>query len=275
MRTLKIPFPDIAYYEKTRLSTVEEDLVTIVSGSHLIYVRNPSGISVGNFLVLDAFESEDAEIVSVSSIDSTSHLIELSTGTLVDHAVGVPVMRTPYNKLRVYRGTSIDTSTHTEITSSPYESLRPDNAYTYYVDTSGWISSLTAEITNSADTIVVNNGADCPATPFTVFLDSEELYVSSRSGNTLTVTRGYNNTTAATHLKGASIFSHYYSYAYYNSSTTALSNRVLYEDLLYDSILTVQQLVDWFMFGLDLTDDDGYPFPNSMLEFAIRSEEHT
>ena len=89
MRTLKVSFPDIAYFEKTRLQHPDEDMLTIVNGSQAIYVRNPAGISVNDFLVLEAFESEDAEIVQVASVDATQHLVELVNPTYIDHAVGV------------------------------------------------------------------------------------------------------------------------------------------------------------------------------------------
>jgi cell wall-associated NlpC family hydrolase len=285
MRTLKIPFPDIAYYEKTRLANPDEDVLTQVAGSQIIYVRNPAGILVGDFLILDAFESEDAEIVQVASVDSTQHLVELTNPTNIDHAVGVIIIKTPYDKLRVYRGTSTDVSTHTEITTSPYESLRPDNAYSYYTDTTGWYSNATQDITLSDQTIYVQDASGCPALPFTAFLGNEQVRVTAISGNTLTVERAYGYTTpplvtltsqmrmaeAVAHPIGTPIFVYYYSYSYYNSSTTLTGGKVLYQDLAYDTILTVTQLKNWFMFGLDLTDDDGYPFPNSMFEFAIRA----
>jgi hypothetical protein len=285
MRTLKIPFCDIAYYEKTRLANPDEDVLVQVAGSQMIYVRNPAGIFVGDFLVLEAFESEDAEIVQVGTIDNIEHLIELVTPTNIDHAIGVIMIKTPYDRLRIYKGTSTDLTTHTEITTLPYAPLRPDNAHTYYVDANGWLSKLTADITSSQQTIDVENASDCPALPFDAYIGGEKVHVTAITGNTLTVQRGYGyvapqtmdilaqvrNSAAVSHFTGAPIFSDYYSYAYYNSSTNKTTNKVLYIDSNYDSILTVGDLKNWFMFGLDLTDDDGYHFPNSMFEFAIRA----
>jgi len=65
----------------------------------------------------------------------------------------------------------------------------------------------------------------------------------------------------------------YYSYQFVNSSTSpvTLGNQTLITINDYEAVLTVDNLKNWFMFGLDLTDDDGYPFPVSMLEFAIRA----
>ena len=44
----------------------------------------------------------------------------------------------------------------------------------------------------------------------TILIDSEQLYVTSISGNTLTVERGVNGSTAATHSGGASLYRYDY-----------------------------------------------------------------
>lgn len=72
----------------------------------------------------------------------------------------------------------------------------------------GWLSTLTADITSSATSIVVSDSNGCPATPFTTFCDNEEIRVTgnTKSTGTLTVTRGYNSTTAVAHSKGSEIY---------------------------------------------------------------------
>lgn len=206
MRTLKIPFPDIAFYEKTRLQGQTPDQLTVPVGSSSLYFRNPIGFATDDWVILEAFESEDAEMIQVGDVDREAHLIDLKSGTQTyqEHAVGVVVMKTPYNKVKVFKGSSVDITTHVEMSGSPFD-LRPDTAHTYVFDSVGTTSD-------------------------------------------------------------------YYSYQYWNTvGAGSGSDKVLYTDSDYDSILTVWQLKNWFMFGLDLTDDDGYPFPNSMFEFAIRA----
>lgn len=44
----------------------------------------------------------------------------------------------------------------------------------------------------------------------TILVDTEQLYVTSISGNTLTVERGVNGTTAATHSGGATVYRYDY-----------------------------------------------------------------
>lgn len=201
MRTLKIPFPDISFYEKTRLTNPDSNVLSIESGQTSIYVRNVAGLSVNDFIVLDAFESEDAEIVRISAIDSYAKIVDLSSETQQPHSIGVVIYKTPYNQVRVYKGTSTTVATHVLQTTLD---LRPDNAYTIYTDATGTTTD-------------------------------------------------------------------YYSYAYYNSQSTLSDTQTLYVDSDYDSVLTVQQLKQWFMFGLDLTDDSGYAFPDSMFVFAIKA----
>jgi hypothetical protein len=221
MRTIKIPFPDISYFEKTRLSTDNLKQKTIPKGAGSLYLRNPAGFSANDFIILEAFESEDAEIVRIESVDKSSHIVELVGQTNQDHLCGtssqpgIVIMKTPYDKVRVFKGTSpiLTDPSWAELTvdgatppvSVPI-SLRPDNVFTTYSDPDG--------------------------------LDTD-----------------------------------YYSYQFVNSSTSpvTLGNKTLFTINDYDSVLTVDHLKNWFMFGLDLTDDDGTPFPNSMLEFAIRA----
>ncbi|MEA3484150.1 MAG: hypothetical protein U9R65_19615, partial [Pseudomonadota bacterium] len=76
-------------------------------------------------------------------------------------------------------------------------------ADTVSVTTSDAISSTTA--TSASVTSATNLG---PAQ--TILIDSEQLYVTAISGNTLTVERGVNGTTAATHSGGASLYRYDY-----------------------------------------------------------------
>jgi hypothetical protein len=60
-------------------------------------------------------------------------------------------------------------------------------------------TTLASNINNSVTSVPVVNGAHLPAADFPILIGSEKMYVSSRSGNTLTVTRGYGGTSAASH----------------------------------------------------------------------------
>jgi len=207
MRLIKIPFCDISYYDKTRLAQKPgaKPSAPIPAASQTLYFRNAAGFSANDYIVIEPFESEDAELMQISAVDSEAHAIDLTTPSIQEHPVGVVVIQAPYNKVKVYKGSSTSFVTHTtEVTPVGGANLRPDNAYTTVIDSAG----------TTAD---------------------------------------------------------YYSYKYFNTQTALYGTQTLFTESDYDSILTVKQLKEHFMFGLDLTDDDGYPFPNSMFEFAIRA----
>ncbi|TWT66373.1 dockerin type I domain-containing protein [Allorhodopirellula solitaria] len=67
------------------------------------------------------------------------------------------------------------------------------------------ITSLQSDIDDATATIqvqainLVDGVAPLPATPFVIEVESEQMLVTSRAGNTLTVVRGHNGTTAVAH----------------------------------------------------------------------------
>ncbi len=201
MRTLKIPFPDIAYYDKTRLVGETNKVLSLPIGTGTIRVRNLGSFAVNDYMVLDAFESENAELVKIQAIETSTHDVTLVTATAQEHSIGAVVYKTPYNQVKIYKGTTSTVADHILLATV---ALRPSSSYTIYHDSIGATTD-------------------------------------------------------------------YYSYAYYNSTTTTTTDRSLYTDSNYDCVLTPENLKQWFMYGLDLTDDDGYPFPISMFEFAIKA----
>lgn len=65
-------------------------------------------------------------------------------------------------------------------------------------------TTLLGDITNSATSITVNSASGFPSTKqFHILIDGEIMLVTSVSGTTWTVTRGYETSTAATHNDGA------------------------------------------------------------------------
>jgi hypothetical protein len=69
-------------------------------------------------------------------------------------------------------------------------------------------TTLTENINNAQTSFDVANGGALPATtdgPFRIRIDDEYLKVTARSGNTLTVVRGDDGSTAASHSNGADV----------------------------------------------------------------------
>jgi len=65
---------------------------------------------------------------------------------------------------------------------------------------------LNEDLDASETGVDVVDGSVYPAVPFTVQIDSEKMRVTARATNTLTVTRGFEGTTAATHTTGATVY---------------------------------------------------------------------
>jgi hypothetical protein len=67
-------------------------------------------------------------------------------------------------------------------------------------------TTLTSGIDNSTTSITVADGASFPAgVSFAIQTENEQMIVNSKTGNTLTVTRGANGTTAASHPGGSGV----------------------------------------------------------------------
>lgn len=67
--------------------------------------------------------------------------------------------------------------------------------------------TLAAAVTDTTGTsITVASSTGFPATPFIISIDTEAFLVGTVAGTTWTVTRGYEGSTAATHLNGAAIY---------------------------------------------------------------------
>jgi len=275
MRILKIPFCDIAFYEKTRLSG-EMEVGTISAGSSSIKVRNPAGISVGDLLVIEAFESEDAEIVKVRNIDRETKVVDLNGQTYLDHSIGVVIIRAPYDKVKIYKGSTDDISQHTEMGGSPVN-LRPDNAYTVFVDNAGGISdfysykyvnSIASAGGNTTLSAEYSSGLSLSVVSIAGFTVGDDIVIVNTDGSK-EAHRKIASLSSGTIVMDSALSDGYPVGAIVREAV--VGEQTLYRDSDYDSILTVKSLKEHFMFGLDLTDDDGYPFPNSMFEFAIRA----
>jgi hypothetical protein len=65
-------------------------------------------------------------------------------------------------------------------------------------------TNLSGDIDSSTNIIVVNNASNIFANTY-IAIDGEEMYIKSKSNNTLTVERGSDNTTATSHVNGAEI----------------------------------------------------------------------
>jgi hypothetical protein len=66
--------------------------------------------------------------------------------------------------------------------------------------------NMVGGINNAATSLTVTSSTGMPAAPFVVQVDSEDMNVTAKAGNVLTVARGFNGTTAASHTNGTSVY---------------------------------------------------------------------
>lgn len=123
--------------------------------------------------------------------------------------------------------------------------LRPYPMAAYSVQ----ISYLPANITNNATNILLYNALSYPNTGV-VTIDSEKIYYTGISGNTLTgCTRGYDGTTAATHNAGATV-------------APMTPNQIMYHEYGTDdqTILNSPVAIDAYIESSDFDIGDGHNF---------------
>lgn len=94
----------------------------------------------------------------------------------------------------------------TSTTASPFNCINGVVVVTYSF-TPFNNTTLNGAIDNSVTSVPVTSAAGWPAAPFTIQVDDEKMRVTNVVGNTLTVTRGFDGTTAASHLDLAPVLS--------------------------------------------------------------------
>ena len=92
--------------------------------------------------------------------------------------------------------------------SAGQQSLLITGQWGYTADT---ISVTTSDAISSTTTTSISVASGSGLSPAqTILIDSEQLYITAISGNTLTAERGVNGTTAATHSGGVSVYRYDY-----------------------------------------------------------------
>ena len=104
------------------------------SGVSSFYILNASDTSFAAdaFLLLGNFGSEDAEVVRISTVDSSTGLITLTTTTKRAHSESSKVSVLPYNQVRFYYTTTATFSTSTPLTG--YVELQAGDWFCVYND---------------------------------------------------------------------------------------------------------------------------------------------
>ena len=147
----------------------------------------------------------DSWLVSITSVTSYKQTDRSASETLTE-GYNNDYWLEPYNttpKTRLKLNEDSDKSFH-----AGQQTLAVAATWGYADDT---VNETTADaIASTTATSVSVSSASSLGIAQTILIDSEQLYITGISGNTLTVERGVNGTTAATHSGGATLYSYEY-----------------------------------------------------------------
>ena len=171
-----------------------------------------------HFYSLTAARTFDVSNGHLLNLPDLASVTSLKTDENIDRTFEVTWATTDY----LLRPNNADPSTRANSNSRPYTQIIVDSNGSrsafplgyQTVEVTGewgyWLHKATATETadaiasTTAKTFSLSARTDIEA-GHTILLDTEQLYVQSYSGNTVTVDRGVNGTTAATHSGGAAI----------------------------------------------------------------------
>lgn len=144
------------------------------------------------------------DLVSVTTLKVDANFDDTYELTLV---ASTDYFLAPYNRLSDEPATAIDlnpNSTQLGVWPVGPRAVEIVGVFGYSAETEA-SGTLGAAITDAAATSVTMTASHGLTGGETIYIGSEQLYVSSVSTNTLTVVRGVNGTTAATHSNSAAV----------------------------------------------------------------------
>jgi hypothetical protein len=184
------PLTETRFYDIGSGSLVQSPQYSVLSGTDDIATM----VSLAQVIPLDGWLVSTTTVTAYDDTDRGASTV-LTEGYNADFWL-MPYNSTPKTIFKLNEDTS-------NTLDSGQQTLSILGSWGYTADT---ISVTTADAISSttATSISVTSATDLgPAQ--TVLIDSEQLYVTAISGNTLTVQRGVNGTTAATHSGGAAL----------------------------------------------------------------------
>lgn len=121
---------DIASEEKTTFSANE------AAGQTILSVVNVEGFAADNYVILGEPGTEKAELRKVASVDAANNTITVSSAIAIAHSERDPVIRTPYNQVKIYFCATED-GTYAQIAAGSPLAMEVNQYYTYLVDAAG------------------------------------------------------------------------------------------------------------------------------------------
>ena len=168
------------------------------------YSGNDTEIGVGDRLVQSI--SLGAWLVSPTTVTSYSGTDRTTSETLTE-GYNNDFFLTPYNAPpKIELKMNEDTA---NALNAGQQTLSIAGTWGYSNNLSGSLTT-TGAITSTTVTAWGVNSATSLEVATTILVDSEQMYITGISSNTLTVERGVNGTTAATHSAGADVYTYIY-----------------------------------------------------------------
>tara|TARA_Y100000593_G_scaffold41217_1_gene79125 strand:+ start:848 stop:1771 length:924 start_codon:yes stop_codon:yes gene_type:complete len=168
------------------------------------YAGNNTDIGVGDRLVQSI--PLGAWLVSPSTVTSYSGTDRTTSETLTE-GYNNDFFLTPYNSTpKIELKMNEDTA---KALNAGQQTLSIAGTWGYSNDTTGALTTTGAITSTTVVSWGVNDATDLEVAT-TILVDSEQMYITGISSNTLTVERGVNGTTAATHSAGASVYTYIY-----------------------------------------------------------------
>jgi hypothetical protein len=168
------------------------------------YAGNNTDIGVGDRLVQSI--PLGAWLVSPSTVTSYSGTDRATSETLTE-GYNNDFFLTPYNSTpKIELKMNEDTA---KALNAGQQTLSIAGTWGYSNDTTGELTTTGAITSTTVVSWGVNDASDLEVAT-TILVDSEQMYITGISSNTLTVERGVNGTTAATHSSGASVYTYIY-----------------------------------------------------------------
>jgi hypothetical protein len=184
------PLTETRFYDIGSGSLVQSPQYAVLAGTDAIATT----VSLANVIPLDGWLVSTTTVTAYDDTDRGSSTV-LTEGYNADFWL-MPYNVSPKTIFKLNEDTS-------NTLDAGQQTLSILGSWGYTADT---LSVTTADAIGSttATSVSVTSAADLgPAQ--TVLVDSEQLYITAISGNTLTVQRGVNGTTAATHSGGAGL----------------------------------------------------------------------
>jgi len=154
--------------------TLEADNRTLIQANKYTYLVKNYSSGIASFSVLNAtdtsfaadafillgnFGAESAEILKISTVNSTTGVIETASSTKFAHPESTKVTIIPYDQIRFFHTTTTTFGTGTPLTG--YVDLQPSDWFTTYIDGTystgyGWYTfynSVTADLSQESNAI--------------------------------------------------------------------------------------------------------------------------